>query len=50
LRKFIVNLIFSEEFEPVASYWQISGDFIKVLSLVISAINFWQKGMIWHII
>jgi O-antigen/teichoic acid export membrane protein len=51
LRKFIVNLIFSEEFEPVTElfFWQISGDFIKVLSLVISY-QFLAKRMIWHYI
>ena len=49
LRKFIVTLIFSEEFEPVTElfFWQISGDFIKVLSLVISY-QFLAKKMIWH--
>lgn len=51
LRGFIVELIFSKEFEPVTElfFWQISGDFIKVLSLVISY-QFLAKKMIWHYI
>jgi len=51
LRKFIVNLIFSEEFEPVTELflWQILGDFIQVLTLVISY-QFLAKKMVWHYI
>ncbi|MFK7781000.1 O-antigen translocase [Psychroserpens sp.] len=50
-RNFIVNLIFSKEFEPVTElfFWQICGDFIKVLSLVISY-QFLAKKMVWHYI
>ncbi|WP_431136488.1 O-antigen translocase [Psychroserpens mesophilus] len=48
-RNFIVNLIFSAEFEPVTELflWQILGDFIKVLTLVISY-QFLAKKMVWH--
>ncbi|WCO00833.1 O-antigen translocase [Psychroserpens ponticola] len=51
LRSFIVKLIFSDEFEPVTElfFWQILGDFIKVLSLVISY-QFLAKKMLWHYI
>lgn len=51
LRKFIVHLIFSEEFEPVTELflWQLLGDFVKVLTLVISY-QFLAKKMVWHYI
>ncbi|WP_223033805.1 O-antigen translocase [Hanstruepera marina] len=51
LRRFIVALVFSEEFEPVQELflWQLLGDFVKVLSIVI-AYQFLAKKMFWHYI
>ena len=46
LRPFVVSLIFSEEFQPVENLflWQLLGDFVKVLSIVI-AYQFLAKKM-----
>lgn len=46
LRPFLVNLIFSEEFQPVEQlfFWQLLGDFVKVLAIVI-AYQFLAKKM-----
>ncbi len=46
LRPFVVSLIFSEEFQPVEQLflWQLLGDFIKVLAIVI-AYQFLAKKM-----
>lgn len=51
LRPYIVILVFSEEFQPVEDLflWQLLGDFLKVLSLVI-AYQFLAKKMFWHYI
>ncbi|WP_452219843.1 O-antigen translocase [Lacinutrix salivirga] len=51
LRSFIVKVLFTEEFEPVTDLflWQLLGDFIKVLSIVI-AYQFLAKRMFWHYI
>jgi PST family polysaccharide transporter len=51
LRKYIVLLVFSEEFAPVENLflWQLLGDFVKVLSIVI-AYQFLAKKMFWHYI
>ncbi len=51
LRSFIVPFVFSNEFEPVEDLflWQLLGDFIKVLSIVI-AYQFLAKKMFWHYI
>jgi len=51
LRPFIVSIVFSSEFKPVEDlfFWQLSGDFIKVLSIVI-AYQFLAKKMFWHYI
>lgn len=51
LRSFIVPLIFSEEFQPTEDLflWQLLGDFIKVLSIVI-AYQFIAKRMFGHFI
>jgi len=51
LRPFIVLGIFSEEFQPVEDLflWQLLGDFVKVLSIVI-AYQFLAKKMFWHYI
>lgn len=51
LRNIIVLVVFSEEFEPVADLflWQLLGDFVKVLSIVI-AYQFLAKKMFWHYI
>ncbi|WP_308990863.1 O-antigen translocase [Mariniflexile litorale] len=51
LKPYIVTLIFSEDFKPVEDLflWQLLGDFIKVLSMVI-AYQFLAKKMFWHYI
>jgi len=51
LRHYIVLVIFSEAFQPVEDLflWQILGDFIKILSIVI-AYQFLAKKMFWHYI
>ncbi|WP_396601753.1 O-antigen translocase [Algibacter sp. R77976] len=51
LRHVIVLAIFSEEFEPVEDLflWQLLGDFVKVLSIII-AYQFLAKKMFWHYI
>lgn len=51
LRKYIVLAIFSEEFSPVEDLfiWQLLGDFVKVLAIVI-AYQFLAKKMFWHYI
>jgi len=48
-KHFIVLGVFSYEFKPVEDLflWQILGDFIKVLSIVI-AYQFLAKKMFWH--
>lgn len=51
LKPFIVSIIFSNEFKPVEDLflWQLLGDFVKVLSIVI-AYQFLAKKMFWHYI
>ncbi|MBP1839522.1 O-antigen translocase [Formosa algae] len=51
LRRFIVAIVFTDEFKPVEDLflWQLLGDFIKVLSIVISY-QFLAKKMFWHYI
>ncbi|WP_418509593.1 O-antigen translocase [Corallibacter sp.] len=51
LRPFIISIIFSAEFKPVEDLflWQLLGDFVKVLSIVI-AYQFLAKKMFWHYI
>lgn len=51
LRSYIVPFVFSSEFKPVEDLflWQLLGDFIKVLSIVI-AYQFLAKKMFWHYI
>lgn len=51
LRPFIVSLFLSTEFEPVGDLflWQLLGDFMKILALVI-AYQFIAKRMFWHFI
>ncbi len=51
LRPFIIILIFSKEFQPVEDLflWQLLGDFVKVLSVVI-AYQFIAKKMFAHFI
>ncbi|MEL0456924.1 O-antigen translocase [Flavobacteriaceae bacterium SZ-1-7] len=48
-KHYIVLGIFSEEFQPVEDLflWQLLGDFVKVLSIVI-AYQFLAKKMFWH--
>ncbi|MDP5158698.1 MAG: O-antigen translocase [Flaviramulus sp.] len=50
-KKYIVLTIFTEEFEPVEDLflWQLIGDFVKILSIVI-AYQFLAKKMFWHYI
>uniref|UniRef100_UPI00404A0496 O-antigen translocase n=1 Tax=Gelidibacter sp. TaxID=2018083 RepID=UPI00404A0496 len=49
LRGIIIHIIFTDEFEPVKDlfFWQLLGDFVKVLSMVL-AYQFLAKKMIWH--
>lgn len=49
LRSHIVLFIFSKEFEPVENLflWQLLGDLLKVLSMVI-VYQFLAKKMFWH--
>ncbi|WP_166967619.1 O-antigen translocase [Yeosuana marina] len=49
LKSYIVTAIFSDEFGPVGELfmWQLLGDFLKVLSIVI-AYQFLAKKMFWH--
>lgn len=52
LRRFIIAIVFTtEEFAPVEELflWQLLGDFVKVLSIVI-AYQFLAKKMFWHYI
>ncbi len=51
LRSFIIAIVFTEEFKPVEDLflWQLLGDFVKVLSIVI-AYQFLAKRMFWHYI
>jgi len=51
LKKYLVLLVFSEEFLPVTSLlgWQIIGDFFRILALVM-AYQFHAKKMMWHYI
>ena len=51
LRHFIINVLFTSEFEPVEELflWQLLGDFVKVLSIVITY-QFLAKKMFWHYI
>lgn len=50
-RSYIVPFVFSVEFEPVEDLflWQLLGDFVKVLAIVI-AYQFLAKKMFWHYI
>ncbi|MCB4808900.1 O-antigen translocase [Tamlana sp. 62-3] len=49
LKKYIILAVFTEEFLPVEDlfFWQLLGDFIKVLSIII-AYQFLAKKMFWH--
>lgn len=51
LRHIIVQVLFTKEFQPVEELflWQLLGDFVKVLSIVISY-QFLAKKMFWHYI
>ena len=51
LRSFIVPLVFSNAFKPTENlfFWQLLGDFVKVISIVI-AYQFIAKRMFWHFI
>lgn len=49
LKSFVITIVYSSEFKPVEDLflWQLLGDFVKVLSMVI-AYQFLAKKMIWH--
>jgi PST family polysaccharide transporter len=49
LRPFIISIVFSKEFKPMEDLflWQLLGDFVRVLSVVI-AYQFIAKRMFWH--
>ena len=51
LKSLIVSIIFTDEFKPVEGLflWQLLGDFIRVLSVII-AYHFLAKKMFWHYI
>ncbi|AEH01636.1 O-antigen translocase [Lacinutrix sp. 5H-3-7-4] len=51
LREYIVQILFTFEFDPVSDLflWQLLGDFVKVLSIII-AYQFLAKRMFWHYI
>jgi PST family polysaccharide transporter len=51
LRSLIVPLVFSDEFQPTENlfFWQLLGDFVKVISVVI-AYQFIAKRMFWHFV
>ena len=51
LKKYIVLAVFTEDFQPVEDLfiWQLLGDFVKILSIVI-AYQFLAKKMFWHYI
>ena len=51
LRSLIIRIVFTDEFAPVENLflWQLFGDFLKVLSMVI-AYQFLAKKMFWHYI
>lgn len=51
MRSYLVMLIFSKEFQPTEDLflWQLLGDFVKVMSVVI-AYQFLAKRMFWHFV
>jgi PST family polysaccharide transporter len=51
LKPFVVLLFLTDDFTPVEELfgWQLLGDFIKILSVLI-AYNFIAKKMFWHFI
>jgi len=51
LRTFIISIVFTPEFGPMQElfFWQLLGDMVKVLSVVI-AYQFVAKRMFWHFI
>lgn len=51
LRSYIVPIVFSDAFQPTENLflWQLLGDFVKVLSVVI-AYQFLAKRMFWHFV
>lgn len=51
LRNIIIQILLSGEFKPVADLflWQLLGDFIKILSVIV-AYQFIAKKMFWHYI
>ena len=51
LRHYIVLLVLTKDFQPVENLflWQLLGDFVKILSVVI-AYQFLAKRMFWHYI
>jgi PST family polysaccharide transporter len=51
LRNLIITIVFTPEFGPMQElfFWQLLGDFVKVLSVVI-AYQFIAKRMFWHFV
>ncbi len=51
LRTYIIRLVFTSEFEEVESlfFWQLLGDFLKVMSIVV-AYQILAKKMLWYYI
>lgn len=49
LKKYLILLVFTEEFLPVTSLlgWQMIGDFFRILALVM-VYQFHAKKMLWH--
>ena len=49
LKPYIIKIVFTNEFAPVEGlfFWQLLGDFVKVLSMIISY-QFLAKKMFWH--
>lgn len=48
IKEWIIRIIFTDDFQPVTTlfFWQLMGDFVKVLTLVISY-QFLAKKMLW---
>jgi PST family polysaccharide transporter len=46
LKNFIISILFTKEFQPVSElfFWQLIGDFLKALSLILG-INFYAKNL-----
>jgi PST family polysaccharide transporter len=51
LKTYIIQIVLTDEFLPMSSlfFWQLSGDLVKIASIVI-AYQFLAKNMFWHYI